>query len=187
MSFLHNKAINILLFTNAIVMIAGAMLGPIYAIFVEEVGGDILDASITGSIFFLATGITSIFSGKYVDKIKDPELILVAGYLITSVGYIFYIFVNSVWSLLIVQVIIGFAEAIYWPAYDAIYSRHVSLKKVGKEWGFWEATSRFSIAIGSLIGGFIVYNFGFDTLFISMSLLSFSSAIYIYFLPRNIL
>jgi hypothetical protein len=40
-----NKSIKILLFSNALVLVSAAMLGPIYAIFVEKVGGDILDAS----------------------------------------------------------------------------------------------------------------------------------------------
>ncbi|MBU5688340.1 MAG: hypothetical protein KQA31_02960 [Candidatus Aenigmarchaeota archaeon] len=53
--------------------------------------------------------------------------------------------------------------------------------------GFMEAASRFSVAIGSLLGGFIAYKFGFDVLFIIMSIFSFTSAIYIYFLPRNLL
>ena len=34
-----NKALKILLSTNAIILLAAAMLGPIYAIFVEEIGG----------------------------------------------------------------------------------------------------------------------------------------------------
>jgi len=41
-----NRGLRILLVTNAMILLAGAMLGPIYAIFVEKVGGNLLDASI---------------------------------------------------------------------------------------------------------------------------------------------
>ncbi|MBU5688339.1 MAG: hypothetical protein KQA41_02115 [Candidatus Aenigmarchaeota archaeon] len=74
MSIFSSRAIKILLFTNSLVMIAGAMLGPIYALFVEDVGGNLLDASITNSIFFLAAGITSIFAGSIQTILKNPSL-----------------------------------------------------------------------------------------------------------------
>ena len=40
MKKLFNKAIKILLITNGFILIAGAMLGPIYALFVKKIGGD---------------------------------------------------------------------------------------------------------------------------------------------------
>ena len=55
------------------ILLAGAMLGPIYALFVEEIGGNLLDASFAGGMFALAAGITTFISGKYSDKIKENE------------------------------------------------------------------------------------------------------------------
>lgn len=45
------KQIKILLFTDGLVLVAAAMLAPIYAIFVEKIGGDLLDASLAGAIY----------------------------------------------------------------------------------------------------------------------------------------
>lgn len=51
-----------------------------------------------------------------------------------GLGFLFYIFVGFIWSLFGVQILIGFAEAFYAPAFDALFSRHTTKTKVGREW-----------------------------------------------------
>ncbi len=182
-----NKALRILLITNGFVLLAGAMLGPIYALFVERIGGDLLDASLTGGVFALAAGITTLIAGRYADKIKEKEIIVVFGYGIMGVGFLLYNLVNSIWSLFVIQALIGFAEAFYSPAFDAIYSKHLSIKKAGREWGAWEAMNYFSIAVGAAIGGVVATYLGFGAVFTIMSMLCFVSALYILYLPRKVL
>ncbi|MDD5098953.1 MAG: MFS transporter [Candidatus Colwellbacteria bacterium] len=173
--------------TNGLILIASAMFGPIYALFVEKIGGDLLDASYAFGAYALAAGITTLISGKYADKLKENELIVVFGYGIMGVAFLGYTLVNSIWSLLIVQVLIGLGEAIYSPAFDAVYSKHLDGHKSGREWGAWESINYFTTAFGAIVGGFLVISFGFNTMFIVMGLLSFASAIYIFKLPRRLL
>ena len=96
MRFLFNRGLRILLITNALILIAGAMLGPIYALFVEKVGGSLLDASLTGGIFALVAGITTLIAGRYADKIKEKRYIVAFGYSLMGVGFFLYTFVNSI-------------------------------------------------------------------------------------------
>jgi MFS family permease len=187
MKFLFNKALRILLVTNGLILIAGAMLGPIYALFVESLGGSLLDASMAGAIFALAAGLMSLISGKFSDRIKESELVVVFGYTLIGIGFLLYNFVSSIWFLFVVQVIIGFGGAIYAPVFDAIYSKHLDKGKEGKEWGAWESMNYFTAAAGAILGGLIVTYFGFNAIFTIMAVLCFLSAIYIYFLPRNVL
>lgn len=182
-----NRAIRILLFTNSLILFAVAMLGPIYALFVEKIGGDLLDASYAFAAFALAAGLTTLISGKYADKVKENELIVVLGYIIMMFGFLGYLLVHSIWSLFIVQIVIGLGEAIYSPAFDAVYSKHLDGHKSGQEWGAWEAINYFTAAVGAFIGGLVVTFFGFNTLFILMAGLCLFSASYIFFLPRKIL
>ena len=167
MKQLFNKAIKILLVTNGFILIAGAMLGPIYALFVEKIGGDLLDASYAFGVFALAAGITTFISGRYADRIKENELIVVLGYGIMGIGFLGYTLVNSIWSLLVIQIIIGLGEAIYVPVFDALYSKHLDSQKSGRVWGAWEAINYFATAFGAVAGGFLVTFFGFNTMFIS--------------------
>jgi len=182
-----NKAIRILLVTNSLVLIAGAMLGPIYALFVEKVGGNLLDASYAFGAYALSAGVVTIISGKYADRLKENELIMVWGYLIMGVAFFGYTLVNGLWSLLVIQVLIGLGEAIYSPAFDAIYSKHLDRKKSGGEWGAWESINYFTTAAGALIGGLLVTFLGFNIMFIVMGLLCFAGAVYIFRLPRSVL
>lgn len=182
-----NKALRILLSTNAMILVAGAMIGPIYAIYIEKIGGDLLDASFAGAIFALAAGLTSLISGKYSDKIKENEIVVVLGYAIIGLGFGLYTFVNSVAFLFIVQIIIGFGNAIYAPAFDAVYSKHIDGRKAGTQWGAWESLNYFTAAVGAIIGGAIVTVFGFQAIFIIMAAMCLGSAFFIYRLPRRVL
>lgn len=185
--FPFNKALRILLFTNGLILIAAAMFGPITALFVEKVGGSLLDASFAGGVYALAAGITVFLSGKYSDRIKQQELVVVIGYAIMGVGFLLYTKVDSVWSLLAVQALIGFGEAFYSPSFDAVYSKHLTYHKEGSQWGAWESINYFTATAGAIIGGAIVTAFDFNALFIAMAVLAFASALYIFRLPRSVL
>ncbi len=184
---LFNKALKILLTTNSLILLAGAMLGPIYALFVKEIGGDLLDASFASSLFALAAGVTVFILGRYSDKVKEQELIVVAGYALMGLGFLFYIFADSVIHIFLIQILIGLGEATYSPSFDALYSKHLNRKKAGSQWGAWEATNYFSIALGAILGGLVVTMFGFTVLFVIMGVACLTSALYIYLLPRKVL
>lgn len=182
-----NTPLRILLITNSLVLLAGGMIGPIYALFVENIGGDLLDASFAGAAFALAAGVTTFISGKYTDGHDHKEMIVVLGYIVMGAGFFLYTIVDSMFTLLIVQVIIGFGEAIYLPAFDAVYSKHLDHNKEGQQWGAWESMYYFATAIGATAGGYIVVYSGFNPMFILMALLCFGSALYIFQLPKKAL
>mgnify|MGYP001950983168 CR=1 FL=1 len=182
-----NRAIKILLLADGLTLVAGAMLGPIYALFVEKIGGDLLDASLTGMIFALVGGFTVLIAGRYSDRLKQPKHLIITGYALSALGFFGYLFVGSIWQLLVIQIILGFGEAIRSPAYDGIYSRHLDKKKEATEWGAWESTYYFTSAFGAVVGGYLASEFGFDYIFVIMAVLSFAAAAYIYSLPRKLL
>ena len=182
-----NKAIRILLFTNGFTLLAAAMIGPIYALFVESVGGNLLDASLTGAAFAFAAGITLLVFGKITDKIKRKYLLIVIGYALMGFGYLAFLWVDSMFTLLMVQILIGIGGAIYAPAFDALYSLNLNRKREGFGWGTWEAMSQFAVAIGSIMGGLVATYYGFPLLFLAMATLCFVSAIYVLLTPKSLL
>ena len=185
---IFNHALRVLLATNALILLAGAMLGPIYAIYVTEIGGDLMDASIAGFLFAISAGLITLLSGKFSDKARHSDLVMVLGYTLIGTGFLLYQFVDSVFSLFAIQALIGIGNAVYAPAFDKLYSQHLDRGNYGSEWGTWESMNYFMAAFGALLGGLLVTRFGFSTLFYAMAFLSFMSGFYLYALsPRRVL
>lgn len=163
-----NKTLKTLLFADSFSILALGMFGPIYAIFVERIGGDILYAGGAYAAFAIASGVLLFVISRWEDHIRHKEKLVVIGYGLGSVGIIGYLFVSAPIHLFFVQVVLGIAGAIGAPAYDAIYSRFLDRGKFASEWGLYESMEYIFTAIAALIGAFIASFFGFDTLFISM-------------------
>ncbi len=165
----------ILLITDTLYILAGGFLGPIYALYVEKIGGDLLDASLTFALFMGTSGIVVFLFSLWEDKNKHQEKFVILGYLFGVIGYLMYLFVNSPVHLFAVQIVLGLSASLKDPSYDALFSEY-GRKHLALAWGEWEAMDYFSLAASALVGGYIVVLFGFQTLFYIMiicSLISF--------------
>jgi len=182
-----NRGIRFLLLTNGLVLLGGAMIGPVYALFVEEIGGTLLYASLTGAVFALSAGLTSLLAGRVADNTKKPHRIVAIGYSLMATGFFSYSLVSSIWALLAVQLVIGVGEALYAPPFDSMYSRCSTKTKAGREWGTWESLSYFSAGIGAVIGGLVIEWFGFDVVFYSMTVMTLAGAAAMFTAPRKVL
>ena len=60
-----NKLKRILLVSDAFYILSGALMAPIYALYVEKIGGDLLDASATFAIFMITAGIVVFMLGLW--------------------------------------------------------------------------------------------------------------------------
>lgn len=183
-----SRALKILLVTDILVLVAGAMIIPYYTLIVERVGGDILDASLAAGVFALVAGATTLVAGRTTDKIVRKERLIGVSYLVMAISFSLYTLVSSIWMLLMVQVLIGLAQAAYAPAFDALYTKHIGKSdRVGSRWSLWEAGNYFAIAIGVLGGGLVIKFLGFNYLFMTMAALCLLSAVYLLLLPRRTL
>lgn len=166
----------ILLVADAFYILAGAFLGPIYALYVEEIGGDLLDASSSFALFMLTAGAVVFLLGLWEDKAKHRKKFVVAGYGIGVIGYLGFLFVNSPLALFMVQAVLGLSAALKDPAYDALFS-DAGKKHLVLAWGEWEATDYIALGIGALAGGFLAQYFGFKILLYFMLITSIFSFI----------
>lgn len=175
-----NKFLRILLIADSLKVFSVAMLGPIYAIYVNDIGGGVLAASWSVALMSLSSGITMYLAGKKADKMKNKKVAISLSYLLLALSYIGYMLVTNVYSLLIVQVYAGIAVAIGTPAFDGLYSQKLDKNKESSEWGNWEIMAEFVSFFGALIGGLLVVYLGFNALFIFMAILTLFASIVSY-------
>src|SRR3989339_431232 len=182
-----NIGLKILIITNALVWIATFMLVPVYALFVTSVGGTILDVSLVAAVFYLTAGLGSLVMGRVLTGIQDKKKMLIIGYLIVALGYFFLMGVTSLFQIILIQILLGIGEAIYFPSFDTLFTKHLVSHHESEEWGVWESTRYLTMFAGSFLGGAIAFWAGFPVLFLIMSGLCLVSAFYLFFVSKKIL
>ena len=167
-----HKQLKLLLVMETFFVLALGMFGPIYAIFVQKIGGDILDVGTAWSIYMIISGVGIYIMGKVYDKLKRDKLFIILGYFLVSASYLGYYFVSNVAQLFFIQVITGLSSVICVPAMYSFYSKYVDKRRFASEWAAWDSLYRILQGVMALVGAFLAKVYGFKTLFLSMFLLS---------------
>lgn len=182
-----NRPLRIILAVDFLVLTSAAMLTPIQAVFVEDIGGDILDAGLASSIFAVVAAGVVMIAGRSSDRVKHKQRLVALGYLATGAGFLAFLWVDSVFKLFVVQAWIGMSQAFMAPAFDALYTDQIgSKRREGSRWGLWEAGNYLAIAVGGAIGGLVAKFWGFDKLFVLMAVICFGCSYYLISRPNRI-
>jgi MFS family permease len=158
-------ASKILLIQNMFFEFGAGLFGPIYAIFVEQIGGSILDAGIAWGIFLISIGLSEYIVSKFIDRFKQKNILI-----ITSVIYAFvifsYILVSNVYELFVLQLIAGIVIAIDKPAWSSWYAQLQRKGERGHDFALMYMSNDIAKGIAILFGASLAYLFGFKILFI---------------------
>ena len=165
-------ALKILLLSSFFMNLAAGLFGPLYAVFVQRIGGDLLTAGAAYASFSIALGIMIFFLSRWEDRVKHQEKLIVIARGLSVVGFIGYIFIRNPIDLFFVQIVFGVSEAIIVPAFDSLYSRNLDKKRYASEWGLWESMRAIVAGIAAITGGFVAQHYGFATLFVIMTVIS---------------
>lgn len=160
-----NKAVLFLLLAEFVFTLGAGLYGPIYAIFVQKNGGDILDAGIAWALFLITMATLEIPIGKLLDR-HNKKLFLAAGYLLASAAIFGYIFANNVWQLFLLQIVSGMAFALGDPAWDAWFSSVTPRKEKGFDWALYHASTGYGQGFSAIAGGLLAQFIGFQHLFL---------------------
>lgn len=182
-----NKSLKLLLAINSLFVLAGNLLGPLYAVYVSGFGGSIAVVSGTWSVMLLTTTLVNFALIKYGDQIKEHEYLLITGFILRSIAWIGFVYASSITAIILLQIVIGTGEAVGSTGFDALMAEHLDRSSHIRDYAVWKTVSNLLAALAALIGGFVVSTYGFDPMFTFMGVVAFSCAIFTFLLPRRAL
>lgn len=173
------RGLEVLLVASVLFNLGSGLFAPIYALFVEGIGGDAVSAGTAISIFMLATGILIMILGKLEDKfdLRHKEMMVVLGYFVLAFTLLGFTLIKTVQHLYIAQAILGIGVAIIGPSWNAVYTKMLDHGKEASEWSYWDGGGRIALAVSAFVGGLIVEAYGFRILFFIMFAMNLCSAL----------
>ena len=159
---------------------AEEMLGPLFAIFAQEIGGNVLDITWAWATFLFFMGTTIIIVGRMSDRLgrRGRARVMIFGYGLNAVFTFGYLLVSDPMHLFFVQAGLGIAAALAIPTWLALYDQYSDDVHNGYEWGLTSGMDRIFMAAGLMIGGYVVTTFSFDALFLTMGCVQLVATLY---------
>jgi MFS family permease len=162
----------ILLWSSNLWNIGAGLLGPLFAVFAQQVGGDVLSITWVWGVYMLSMGFFVVVIGKVTDRIRNKARLVLAGYILNALCTFAYLWVDSPSDLFVVQLGLGLAIALSAPGWNALYDRYSGDgRRDGWVWGLSSGYEKMATGVGVIAGGYIVAATSFKTLFICMGVL----------------
>lgn len=178
-----DKTILLLLLAEFIFVFGSGLYGPIYAIFVQGIGGDIFEVGIAWAIFLIAMATLELPFGRLIDR-YGQKAFLAPCYLIAAAAIFGYIFVQDTIQLFFIQLVMGIAFAMGDPAWDAWFSNSIPKGKMGFDWALYHTTTGYGQGAAAIVGGAIAQFIGFNYMFMLGGILAVSSFFIVMLIKR---
>lgn len=180
-----HKNIKLLLGASILIHSGINFLSPIFAIYIGNVGGTLVDAGIAVGIYAILKGIFYfLFKNIKEDRISK-KIMISGGYFVMFNGYFLYLFADQPYHIYLIQGVLSLGETIITPSWSAVIA--TSLVK-GKERhiysNFYGYRSLFE-GFAAISGGLFAMNFGFKTVFFIMSSFALLSGVISLFITEN--
>jgi hypothetical protein len=166
-----------LLWSANIWYLGDGMLGPLFAIFTQRIGGNILDITWAWALYLVITGVFTIVLGTYIDGKIDPRKIMIFGYFLSALATFGYLLVDTPIDLIIVQILLGLSNALTTPTWNSLYAKYSETTHSTQIWGLAAGYAYIITGIALVLGGIIVSATSFTMLFILMGVIKTIAAV----------
>ena len=152
------------------------LFGPLYVVFTERLGGNLLDVSWAWAIYLVMTGSLIILIGRISDKKWfSKSYAMYAGYVINALCTFAYLLIRTPTQLFFVEALNGLANALVEPNWHSLFARYEDKKRSGSAWGLVDGQAQIFSGLAVLLGGLIVKYFSFTALFFTMGVVQIVS------------
>lgn len=172
-----NQVVEYLAYSDILMLSGWGLISPIIAVFFTEQikGGTVALAGFASAVYFFTKSIIQVPIARYIDLKKgekDDYWVMVVGSCLTTTAAFLYIFASLPWHVLCIQCIHGIGGALSYPAWFAIFTRHVDKKQEGFEWSIYSTSTDIGAALSGALGGSLVASFGYNTVFLIVGTMS---------------
>jgi len=179
-----NSVIRFLTLSDILIVGGFGLVLPIFAVYITESinGGTVEVIGIAMTIYLLTKSLGQIPVASIIDKIKgenDDFLVMFIGSIFYALIPLAYVFIKTPIELYIIQFFYGLSAAFVFPSWMAIFTRHIDKEHEGVEWGVYQTMVDLGSAVTASLGGLIAYRFGFNMLFIIVSISIFLGSMFL--------
>lgn len=169
-----------LLWASNLWYLSEGLLGPLFAVYTQRLGGNILDVSWAWAVYLIVSGFATMYVGKIATTKKRQQRFVLLGYAMTTLLTVIFLFINAPWQLVLVQIGLGFAQALATPTWFALYANVETQSSAGDMWGRMQGQSSMFTAAALIVGGLIATEFGFEVLFSLMAVVHATATVSIW-------
>ncbi|MDP3882737.1 MAG: MFS transporter [Candidatus Staskawiczbacteria bacterium] len=195
-----NSIIKFMIASDFVLNLGWGLLGPVFAIFIVQnitIGSPSEAAKVAGFAslsYWAVKSVLQIPIGRYLDKNrgeKDDFWFMVIGTFIAGFIPLGYLLSSAPWHIYLLQMVYAVGMSMAFPAWLAIFTRHIDKGKEALEWGVESTFLGAGAGIAGGIGGIVASTFGFGIVFVFVSAFTFLATALLLFIkndisPRNI-
>jgi MFS family permease len=165
-----------LLISDLFVVTGFGLVEPIFGIYMNDaiVNGTVATVGIATGIYLISKSVIQIPFSRKVDAhgARYAARWLFYGSLLVAVSPLMYIFAKDIYFLYFAQLVSGIGAGVAYPAWLGLWSKYIDQGKESFQWSFYSTLIGVASAAAAPLGGFIADMYGFNVLFIVMSILA---------------
>ncbi|WKZ31082.1 MAG: MFS transporter [Candidatus Dojkabacteria bacterium] len=179
-----NKIILYLTYSDIVILSAWGLINPFIQLYMaEEInGGTIAAAGFATTIFLVFKSVFQMPVAKRLDANGgeyDDYKYLVGGSLLVAWTAFLFAFATEVWHVYVIQALSGFALALTFPSFNAIFTRHLGKNQEAMGWGFYDTIVGLGTALTAALGGLMIQYFNYRAIFMLVAIASVLGTLYI--------
>lgn len=156
---------------------------PVLALFVESLGAGPFFVGLLVSVSTVTGIVLKLPMGLLSDQVNRQRLML-GGVLAFAFPPFFYPFISDLWTLGILRLFHGLATAMFAPLALATVAE-LFAKRRGEAFGWYTSATQGGGLLGPMIGGSIVYHYGYSPTFLLAGIFGMLALAFFYGIPRT--
>ncbi len=187
-----NRIVRYLVVVDLMLWGGWGLFAPIFAVFILDriPGATLITIGAVSALYWTVKSIIQIPIALFLDRRageRDDFYTVIMALILAGFTAISFLLVHTIPGLFLVTFLQAVAFGIYIPAWSGIFSRHLDKNHYSFDWSLDSTSVGFAYGVTALVGGSLAALLGFETVFILASVISFTSAVVLFFAPNLIL